>query len=61
MATLGDSYLGQEFADTVYWQGGLRGSGQWAEYLLFRRAPVRLTKSVLWVREDVQLAADTDG
>ncbi len=59
-ATLGDSYLGQEFADTVYWQGGLRGSGQWAEYLLFRRAPVRLTKSVLWVREDVLLAADVD-
>ncbi|MDP6225832.1 MAG: hypothetical protein QF501_05170, partial [Anaerolineales bacterium] len=61
VARLGDSYLGQEFADNVYWQGGLRGSSQWAEYLLFRRASVRLTKSVLWVREDVQLAADAEG
>ncbi len=60
-ATLGDSYVGQEFADNVYWQGGLRGRSQWAEYLLFRRAPVRLTKSVLWVRSDVQLAAGAEG
>lgn len=58
---LGANYLGQEFYDNVYPQAGANESSGWAKYFLFRRGPVRQTKLLLWVREELHMAMGTAG